>query len=260
MKSFLGALMAVALLAGTAFALPPNIAQTGDGLYHNTITGEITDVNGNALQTESYPDQDLVLLQPSILSSLFYHRVLSATQPAGTVLVDSMQSGVSTQGFSKIGLWLYPTDSLSGGTSLVGAWTIALRIRWSENGGSDTLSTFTQSRLIKGTGTTYMGTYAAGAVDSINGFNAAVTEAAANDSLAYPDEKVVVIPHTVRSRGFVVWLSGYEGLPIAAPYIQVCWRHLNTYDPNLAALGEAAAQSSNSEPWLRLRADLVGAR
>lgn len=245
----LAVVMLVMACSAVGWAASTDIVQMSDGTYWNIASHQQTDADGNALVADAAPDRAFAMLQPSILSTLFYHIKVGSGQPAGTALVDSMSAAILVRGYTHLGLMLYPSD-----TTIVKATALALQVRWSANSGVDSLSVYTEQPSIAP---------AAGTPDSLTTLAQVTMQYAATDSTAFPDEQVIIIPHKNGPRGMFVEIrrpGGNGSWPASGFYLSLRWRHLQTYVASMALAGNADAQAAGGEPWFRCRADLVGWR
>jgi hypothetical protein len=204
------------------------------------------------------------IFKPNWLNTVLQHRLAGGPPISPAVMQDST-TAEDVRGANGLALMLYPT--LKDSTSVQ---VIALQVRWHfTNGAVDSSTTFIE----QATRTFPQASASATVRDSIGSllYGDAATPYQVNkygeeaDSLATPDEQVVVLTNSVgMNRGRLIRLTppnapaGYS----AGPYMSIRVRHLNSQYLTGAWMGDKTSGVGNiqGEQSFRLNVALVGWR
>lgn len=293
----ISAAVVAVLTAATASSIY-NVVDRG-GVYFNATTMQKTDVTGNAAVFEQYPDRNLKLYAPSIISARMSANIdaLNGATSTGIRNRDSTATPINVQGYNNLALLIYPSAFSSGAASnadsLVGA-RLAIQVRMHYSALADSqntfiVRTFSRSAFPTFTADTYVTTDSTAASDS----NKVARAAWATDDIGsyydlYNNDTMTGRTHVVNTPlpgERSVWVTtgsatGYRGIVvplrdatmgnITAPYISIRIRCLGTYMYSTAGRTKflARADSSNTTTWpsvtgdpsILIRADLMGWR
>lgn len=248
------------------------------GIYYPDTSGRWFNMTseGYLKVQEQAPAQGFQLIQPSVLSSNFFHTdgVITGIAGGPYTITDSTIAPINVQGYARLALLVYPmTVSTTNGTGADSIQTALLALSWRlhTSGAADSTNTYSELQWNRHqsvanlsaadssfwrpdtVGTTNMQAY-----NLVNtGGGASV---AADDRLAAPGEVVVALnamsPRGIMRfpRGRLIYLKTHDGADVSGNYLSIYWRALAT------VLRSGAIASDTQEIKFRVRADLVGWR
>lgn len=232
---------------------------------------------------EQYPASSFAIFKPNWLNTVLAGRIQGGPPPSPCVMQDST-SAEDVRGANWLALFIYPTVDDS-----VAAALVALQFRWHfTNGAVDSSTSFIE----QGTRTFPMTQAAAGGptnaavrdsigsltyipatAGGISRYSVGAAAVANTDSLATPDEQVLVITNVSGvNRGRMIRVRVPDGLSAnsAGLYFSLRARYMNSYNASGIAYGNGGGgASSAAEPLytagavagtVRLNIALVGGR